>query len=102
LPYVVQTNVRALANRAPNSSALKRFDEIAQIVTGKASAKATDAVAWVQDLRQALETPSLSEFGLTRQDLPTAVAKAQKSSSMKGNPITLTDEELMGILTKAC
>jgi alcohol dehydrogenase class IV len=102
LSYVVQTNVQALANRAPDSPALKRFDELARIVTRRANAKAADGVTWVQDLCLALEAPSLSEFGLTRQDLPTVVAKAQKSSSMKGNPITLTDEELMGILTKAC
>jgi alcohol dehydrogenase class IV len=102
LPYVVETNVRALASRAPDSPALKRFGEVAQILTGDSSATASDGVAWVQELCAALKVPPLSEFGLKGEDLPTAVAKAQKSSSMKGNPITLTDQELLDILTKAC
>jgi len=45
--------------------------------------------------------PPLTEFGLKEQDFPAVVAKSQKSSSMKGNPVTLTDDELMEILKKA-
>jgi len=45
--------------------------------------------------------PSLIEFGLKEKDFPTVVAKAQRSSSMKGNPIKLTDDELMGILKES-
>jgi len=43
---------------------------------------------------------SLAEFGLKEEDLPAVVAKSQKSSSMKGNPIVLTDDELVEILKK--
>jgi hypothetical protein len=42
------------------------------------------------------------EFGLVERDFPAIVAKAQKSSSMKGNPIKLSDDELLEILKKAC
>jgi alcohol dehydrogenase class IV len=38
---------------------------------------------------------------LKERDFQTVVAKAQKSSSMKGNPVSLTDEELMDILKKS-
>jgi len=48
-----------------------------------------------------LKLPSLDEFGWKESDFPTVVAKAKKSSSMKGNPIALTDDELMKILKKA-
>jgi alcohol dehydrogenase class IV len=101
LPHVMEANVRALQSRAPDSPALARYDEIAQIVTGKAVARAADGVAWVQNLCAALNVPSLSRFGLTEADFPTVVAKSQKASSMKGNPILLTDEELEDILRKA-
>ena len=101
LPFVSEANVLALQNREPDSTALTRFDEIAQILTGKVSARAADAVAWVQSLCAALKVPSLAQFGLKEQDFPTVVAKAQKSSSMKGNTIILTDDELMKILKKS-
>jgi alcohol dehydrogenase class IV len=98
LPPVMEANVRALQARKPNAPALARYDEIAQLLTGKATATAADGVTWVQNLCAALRVPPLSEFGLTRDDFPTAVAKAQKASSMQGNPIMLTPEELGAIL----
>ena len=101
LPYVMQANVQALQSRAANSQALVRYDEIAQLLTGRASARAIDAVKWVQELCSTFKLPALSTFKLTEQDFPAIVARSQKSSSMKGNPITLTDDELMDILKKA-
>jgi alcohol dehydrogenase class IV len=101
LPFVCEANVKALQSREPDSPALARFDEIARILTGKSTARAADGVEWIQNLCKALTVPRLTEFGLKEQDFPTIVAKAQKSSSMKGNPILLTDSELMEILKKS-
>jgi alcohol dehydrogenase class IV len=101
LPYVTETNVRALKDRAPDSPALARFDEIARIVTGNASAEAPDAVAWIHELSDALALPGLHHYGLTEADFRAAVAKAQKASSMKGNPIELTETELLTVLKSA-
>jgi len=101
LPFVIEANVRALSDREPNSPALERYGEIAQLLTGKSAAKASDAVEWIQELCAPLKIPGLSESGLTEDDFPEAVAKSQKSSSMKGNPIELTDDELLEILSQA-
>ena len=101
LPYVMQANVQALQSRAVGSPALARHDEIARLLTGKVTARAVDGLAWVQELCETLKVPPLAEFGLKEQDFPTVVAKAKKSSSMKGNPIILTDGELMEILKEA-
>ncbi len=101
LPYVVEVNVRALQARMPGSPALARYDEVAQLVTGKGTARAADGVVWIQDLCQALDVPPLSDFGLAEDDFPTVVEKARSASSMKGNPTLLTDEELIEILRKA-
>lgn len=101
LPYVMQANVEALQKRAAGSAALVRYDEIAGLITGRAEAQAADGLAWVQNLCTALKVPPLADFGLKEQDFPKVVAKAQKSSSMKGNPIALTDDELMKILDRA-
>lgn len=100
LPYVMEANVQALQNRASSSPALARYGEIAQLLTG-VTAKAVDGVEWLRNVCLEFKVPPLSEFGLKEQDFPTVVAKSQKSSSMKGNPITLTDDELMAILKKS-
>lgn len=101
LPFVMDTNVRALKSREAKSVALARYDEIAQLLTGKAAAQAADGVTWVQGLCAVLKVPSLAEFGLKEQDFPTIVEKSQRSSSMKGNPIELTEDELLEILREA-
>jgi alcohol dehydrogenase class IV len=97
----METNVRALQMRAADSPALVRYDEVAQILTGALSAHASLGVTWVQDLCATLKVPPFTEFGLKEQELAETVAKARKSSSMKGNPVALTDEELMDVLEKA-
>ena len=101
LPPVMAANVRALQQREPDNPALRRYDEIAQIVTGNPAATAPDAVAWVEALTEALGVPPLSTYGLRREDFPAVVEKAARASSMKGNPIQLTTAELTAILEQA-
>ncbi|UCD51719.1 MAG: iron-containing alcohol dehydrogenase [Phycisphaerales bacterium] len=101
LPLVIEANVRALRERAADSPALARHDEVARFLTGNSDATASDAVAWIQQLCATFALPGLGRFGLTEDDLPTAVAKAQKASSMKGNPIELTESELRAIHARA-
>ena len=101
LPLVVEANVRALQTREPNSTVLKRYDEVAQLLTGRSTAGASEAIAWLHQLCADLNVAPLSQFGFTANDIPTVVAQAQKASSMKGNPLVLTDEELQRILAQA-
>lgn len=101
LPYVVQTNVHALASRDPESPVLARYADVARIVTGDPSATVSDGVAWIQNLCDALAVPGLAEFGLAESDFDEIVAKAQGASSMRGNPLPLTDSELKTILERA-
>jgi len=101
LSFVMEANVRALQNRRPDSAALRRYDEMARILTGNQKALASDGAKWVRQLCSALHVRPLSRLGLKEQDLPDAIAKARKSSSMKGNPVELTEQELMEILKKA-
>ncbi|MHC4739547.1 MAG: iron-containing alcohol dehydrogenase [Planctomycetota bacterium] len=101
LPHIMQANVQALQKRAADSAAFIRYDEIARVLTGAASAYAVDGLRWVQEVCRRFKLPSLSEFGLKEKDFYTIIAKCRKSSSMKGNPIVLTDDELMEILRKS-
>ena len=49
LPFVMEANLRALRVRLPDSEALRRYDEIARILTNRVDATAEDGVAWVRD-----------------------------------------------------
>jgi len=101
LPFVMEANVRALQERAPDCPALARFDEVARILTKNSAARACDAVVWIQQLCGTFGLPGLRTYGLTEHNMPTVVAKAKKASSMKGNPIALHDQELVTILEQA-
>jgi alcohol dehydrogenase class IV len=48
-----------------------------------------------------LQISTLSEFGLTQKDFPVLVEKAKAASSMKGNPVELTDKQLFRILERS-
>ena len=98
LPAVLRTNLEALKHRRPESPGLGRYREIATIVTGRADARASDGVAWVEALVRALEVPGLARWGATASDVPALVAKARAASSMKGNPVELDEKELAGIV----
>jgi alcohol dehydrogenase class IV len=101
LPHVMAVNVRALQERSPEGESLRRYEEIARILTGSARATAEDGVAWVQELSQALQVPSLASYGMTPEDFPALIEKASAASSMQGNPIKLTADEMREILARA-
>jgi alcohol dehydrogenase class IV len=101
LPHVMAINVQALQARDPDHQALRRYAEAAQLLTGHDRATAGDGVTWAQALCRELQVPGLSTYGLTEADFPMLIEKAAKSSSMKGNPIELTAEELGEILSRA-
>jgi len=101
LPFVMETNVNVIRKRMPDSPVLKRFDEIARILTADPSASADDAVKWIQELCSNLNVPPLSRFGFEESHFGPVIEKAKRASSMKGNPIDLMDEELQDCLRKA-
>jgi alcohol dehydrogenase class IV len=100
LPAVMAVNVRAVKERLPGSEALRRYDEVAQILTGNARATAGDGVAWVEELGQVLRVPSLAAYGITPDDFPVLIEKSAVASSMQANPIKLTPDEMWEILTR--
>jgi alcohol dehydrogenase class IV len=99
LPHVMDMNVQALRARAPDGEPLRRYEEAARLLTGQSHAAAEDGVRWVAALCRKLEIPPLRAYGVTGADIPDLVAKAAHASSMKGNPITLTSDELRQIVS---
>jgi alcohol dehydrogenase class IV len=97
----METNLRALQERAPGSGRLECFTEAARLLTGNPAARAEDGLRWVERLTAHLHIPPLSRYGLRQEEMPEITLQAQRSSSMKGNPIALTDDEICNILEKA-
>ncbi|MBZ5577722.1 MAG: iron-containing alcohol dehydrogenase [Acidobacteriia bacterium] len=101
LPHAMAVNVQALRERAPESPALRRYQEVARLLTGRPSAEAEAGVEWVAELCRKLEIPPLRAYGIRDEDISELVEKAAQTNSMKGNPIALTGEELRQIAGRA-
>ena len=101
LPHVVAANVRAIGTRAPGHPARERFARVARLVTGHPSATAADGVLWLADLVQELRIPRLRHYGVGPEHVASLVEKAERASSMKGNPLELTTPELTEALAAA-
>lgn len=96
LPAVTATNVSTLTERDPHNPALGRYREAAELLTGVAEVEAL--VGWLTETVRTLEIGGLAELGLAEDRIAEAVDKAARSSSMKGNPVVLTTDELTFVL----
>ena len=101
LAAAMDVNLRALRQRAPSHSALGRMDEVAALLTDRSDATPEDAIVWLEELTSALSIPGLASYGLDQDQISAVVAAAQKASSMRGNPIELSDEEVSEIVTRS-
>jgi alcohol dehydrogenase class IV len=101
LAPVVEANVRALRERDPDAPALRRYAEAARLLTGRDDAGVDDGVAWLHETVAALAVPPLGAVGLEPGQYPDVAEKAARASSMKGNPVTLSEQELLDILRAA-
>ncbi len=101
LPHVLEVNRKALEARAPEDEALSRLKDIARMVTSEPSASTQAGISWIRNLVETLQIPTLRTYGFEMNHSPELIEKAKVSSSMKGNPIELTDAELEEILELA-
>ncbi len=98
LPEVMRVNARALTERDPENVAIEKLNELAQIVTGDPGASGVDGINWVENLCANIGFKGLSSYGVVPEHFGELISKARNASSMKGNPIQLTDQELDEIL----
>lgn len=101
LPQAVAANLSALRLRDPDSDALGRYQQVAQLLTNDSEATADDAVVHLTALTTELGVPRLGSYGLQPRHVPELVDKAVRASSMKANPVELTHEELAAIVLSA-
>lgn len=101
LPHGITTNLHALRTRAPHHPAIDRYRHIAIALTGNPAASADDGVTAITALCADLHIPSLRAYGIGDEHVADVSHEAQRASSMKANPIELTDEELRTTLRAA-
>jgi alcohol dehydrogenase class IV len=101
LPLVMKANIHALETRMPESPALTRYKEVAQLLTGSSTMNIMAGTIWVQELCTQMGVSHFADFGITSQDFQVIIEKTTVASSTKANPIQLTDEELWSILEEA-
>lgn len=100
LPHAMDVNARAVRERG-NAAALRRFEDVAGILSGRPQATIEDAVRWIEDLCAGLEIPALRVYGIEQKHVGELCDKAAAASSMKANPIALTRDELRELLERA-
>jgi alcohol dehydrogenase class IV len=100
LPPVMEINVAAL-RKTKKAEVLKKYHEAAEWLTGNTNACAEDGVVWLRELVKKFKIQALASFGVQQADFPGLVEKAKNASSMKGNPVTLNQEQLFLILEKS-
>jgi alcohol dehydrogenase class IV len=91
LAAATRVNIAALRQREPDSAALIKYEEVRRLLG------AADLSAMLAGWQERLALPRLSTYGVTAADLPRIVADS-RGSSMKTNPVVLTDEEITHVL----
>ena len=107
LPHIIEANVKPLRGQEAAESArgLTRYAEIGRKLPGWESAndaEAIDACAqFTSKLAQELNIPPLKQFGIQLEYVTEMVSLARKASSMRFNPVVLSDESLAAALAAA-
>jgi alcohol dehydrogenase class IV len=101
LAPVLAVNLRALSTRAPGHRTLLRLADLAVLLTGRPTADAQQAVAFLEALARDLAIADLTRLGLAEPDVPGLLDRARRSPSLQQNPVELTDLELVEIVHRA-
>jgi alcohol dehydrogenase class IV len=100
LAPVLQVNFKAVQSRGGEAAGF-RFTRAAQLILGRPDATPSDLARWFDEVCAEVSIPRLASYGFERRQIDDTVSKAQRASSMKGNPVALTDAEVAAILEAA-
>ncbi len=100
-----RVNLKALAARESGSVALHKYARAAAVLCERTFAARDDAfqalLALLDAWTETLDLPLLSAYGVGEDDFDHIVANA-RGSSMKTNPVVLTDAEITSVLRQRC
>lgn len=96
-----ETNIRALRERAPQHSSLDKYAAVGNLLAASPLRDREDAwrelVRVLHEWTQQLGIPLLGAYSVQDSDIGKVVA-GSRGSSMKTNPVMLTDGEIAGIV----
>jgi alcohol dehydrogenase len=96
-------NIRALSQRSPGDGALDRYARVAELLCGPSVLGRDNLlaalVAVLRDWTERLALPRLGGYGVTAGAIGKIVG-GSRGSSMKTNPIVLTDDEIGEIVAR--
>jgi len=102
LPHAIAANVAALRSADAKHPSLSRFATLGRSLTDFQTLSDSEAIdAAIQTcsaLALDLKIPPLSQFGIAERDIAPMVELAKKASSMRFNPIELTNAALGQVL----
>ncbi len=96
-----RVNIEAMQARAPANPALEKYTRLASLLCGTKLPDVRNAhdalIALLEDWVRQLDIPRLGRYGVKESDFARIVASS-RGSSMKTNPVVLTDGEIAAIL----
>lgn len=95
-----QANIAAMRAREPNNPALKRYADVGRLLSRQAlpdEAAISALLETLEDWTRRLRLPRLSVYGISPNDFE-RIATNSRGSSMKTNPIVLSDSEITQVL----
>jgi len=97
-----RVNIEAMMAREPENIALKKYAELGRLFSGEQRLSDSQAyqalVNCLEDWTDQMALPPLGQFGIAAADVARIVANS-RGSSMQTNPILLTDEELVQLVS---
>ncbi len=101
LATATKVNIDTMEARDPDNPALKKYAQLGRLFRGRTHVEEVGArvflVHTLKEWSKRLDLPRLGEFGITEKDVDRIVAHC-RGSSMKTNPIVLSDEDVAGII----
>jgi len=96
-----RVNIRVLQSRLPESHALWRYAHVGKVLANNMKLSEQDGlgvlVQVLQDWTQRMQLPRIGHYGMQAADIPRVVENC-RGSSMKTNPVVLSDGEVADIL----
>ena len=103
LAAATEMNINAMLEREPDNAAIKRYARVSEVLSQRRFKSTSEALDKLVELLQQwtydLQLEKLSRYGLESSALD-HVVEHSRGSSMKTNPIVLTDEEIKAILVE--
>jgi len=99
LPVVFEANYTNLQKKKPGHPAIAKYSKIAQYM-GSPKGDIGKAVEGLYDLRFRLTIPGMRKYGMNRSMAGEIAEVTARASSMKGNPVELSFEQLTEIFIK--